>query len=146
MNPVNPVNPLSSPSSASSVSGRSLRLRLRQPWTRTGLTAWAGLAASLVAAALYLAPGLGPELAGAFVLTCGPAGAAVMCWVDSGDGVVQASLTLVLSLAATAIVSACMIWLGAWQPRALFAFAALAVISCAARLVRGGPPCCASPR
>ena len=121
-------------------------LPLRQPWTRTGLTAWAGIAASLVSAALYLAPGLGPELAGAFVLACVPAGAAVMCWVDSGDGIVQASLTLALSLAATAIVSACMIWLTAWQPRALFALAAAGVVSGVARLLHGGPPCCASPQ
>lgn len=119
-------------------------LPLRQPWTRTGLTAWAGIAASLASVALYLAPGRGPELAGAFALTCVPAGAAVMCWIDSGEGLVQAGLTLVLSLAATAIVSACMIWLTAWQPRALFAFAAAGVVSCVARLVRGGPPCYAS--
>jgi hypothetical protein len=121
-------------------------LTLRQPWTRTGLTAWTGIAASVAAVALLVAPGRGPELAGAFLLTCVPVGAAVMCWVDSGEGLVQAGLTLVLSLAATAIVSACMIWLTAWQPRALFAFAAVGVVSCAARLVRGGRPCCALPQ
>ena len=126
------------------MSGRSLPLR--QPWTRTGLTAWTGIAASVAAVALLLAPGRGPELAGAFLLVCVPVGAAVMCWVDSGEGLVQAGLTLVLSLAVTAIVSACMIWLTAWQPRALFAFAAVGVVSCAARLVRGGRPCCALPQ
>ena len=122
------------------MNGRSLSLR--EPWTRTGLTAWTGIAASVAAVALLVAPGRGPELAGAFLLACVPAGAAVMCWVDSGEGVVQVGLTLVLSLAATAIVSACMIWLTAWQPRALFAFAAVGVVSCAARLVRGGQLCC----
>jgi hypothetical protein len=122
------------------VNGRSLSLR--EPWTRTGLTAWTGIAASVAAVALLVAPGRGPELAGAFLLACVPAGAAVMCWVDSGEGVVQVGLTLVLSLAATAIVSACMIWLTAWQPRALFAFAAVGVVSCAARRVRGGQLCC----
>ena len=121
-------------------------LPLRQPWTRTGLTAWTGIAASVAAVALLLAPGRGPELAGAFLLACVPVGAAVMCWVDSGEGLVQAGLTLVLSLAVTAIVSACMIWLTVWQPRALFAFAAVGVVSCAARLVRGGRPCCALPQ
>jgi len=124
------------------MSARSLTLR--EPWTRTGLTAWTGIAASVVAVALLLAPGRGPELAGAFLLACVPVGAAVMCWVDSGEGVVQAGLTLVLSLAATAIVTACMIWLTVWQPRALFAFAAVGVVSGAARLVRGGHLCCAS--
>ena len=89
---------------------------LRQPQTRTGLTAWAGIAASA---------------------------AAVMCWLDSGEGLVQAGLTLVLSLAVTAIVSAAMIWLTVWRPPALYAFAVIGVVSCAARLVRGGHPCCA---
>jgi hypothetical protein len=69
-----------------------------------------------------------------------------MCWVDSGEGLVQAGLTLVLSLAATAVASAVMIWLTAWQPRALFAFAVIGVVSCAARLVRGGRRCCAERR
>jgi hypothetical protein len=123
------------------VSGRSLSLR--EPWTRTGLTAWTGIAASVAAPALLAASGRAPNLAGALVLACVPAGAAVMCWVDSGEGLVQAGLTLVLSLAATGILTACMIWLSAWQPRALFAFAIVGVFSCVARLVFGGRPCCA---
>jgi hypothetical protein len=118
-------------------------LALRQPRTRTGLTAWAGIGASVAAVVLLAVPGRGPKLAGAFLLACVPVGAAVMCWVDSGEGLVQAGLTLVLSLAATAILSACMIWLTAWQPRALFAFAVVGMVSCVARLVRGGRPCCA---
>jgi hypothetical protein len=116
---------------------------LRQPRTRTGLTAWAGIAASVAAVVLLAVPGRGPRLAGAFLLASVPVGAAVMCWVDSGEGLVQAGLTLVLSLAVTAVVSAGMIWLTAWQPPALFAFAVIGVVSCAARLVRGGHPCCA---
>ena len=88
-------------------------------------------------------PARGPRLAGAFLLACVPVGAAVMCWVDSGEGLVQAGLTLVLSLAVTAVVTAVMIWLTAWQPTALFAFAVIGVVSCAARLLRGGRPCCA---
>jgi hypothetical protein len=118
-------------------------LALRQPRTRTGLTAWAGIAASAAAVILLAVPGRGPNLAGAFLLACVPVGAAVMCWVDSGEGVVQAGLTLVVSLAATAIVSAAMIWLTVWRPPALYAFAVIGVVSCAARLVRGGHPCCA---
>jgi hypothetical protein len=95
-------------------------LQLQQPWTRTGLTAWTGIAASVAAPALLAVSGRAPNLAGAFVLACVPAGAAVMCWADSGEGLVQAGLTLVLSMAATAILSACMILipliagLGAW--------------------------------
>jgi hypothetical protein len=121
-------------------------LALRQPRTRTGLTAWAGLAASVAAVVLLAAPGRGPRLAGAFLLACVPVGAAVMCWVDSGEALVQAGLTLVLSLAVTAVVTAVMIWLTVWEPPALFAFAVIGVASCAARLVRGGHPCCAERR
>jgi hypothetical protein len=117
------------------MSGRSLTLR--QPWTRTGRTAWAGIAASAAALVLLAVPGHRAGLAGALLLACVPIGAAVMCWVDSGDGLVQAGLTLVLSLAVTAIVSAALIWLTAWHPRALFAFAAVGIGSCAVRLVRG---------
>jgi hypothetical protein len=113
-------------------------LALRQPRTRTGLTAWAGIAASAAAVVLLAVPGRGPNLAGAFLLACVPVGAAVMCWVDSGEGLVQAGLTLVLSLAVTAIVSAAMIWLTAWHPPALYAFAVIGVTSCAGRLVCGG--------
>ena len=119
---------------------------LRQPRTRTGLTAWAGIGASVAAVVLLAVPGRGPRLAGAFLLACVPVGAAVMCWVDSGEGLVQAGLMLVLSLAVTAIVTAVMIWLTTWQPTALFAFAVIGVVSCAARLVRGGRPCCAERR
>jgi len=121
-------------------------LALQQPRSRTGLTAWAGIAASLAAVILLAVPSRGPRLAGALLLASVPVGAAVMCWLDSGEAIVQAGLTLVLSLAATAIVSAVMIWLTAWQPTALFAFAVIGVVSCAARLVRGGHPCCAERR
>ena len=112
---------------------------LRRSGSRTGLTAWAGLAASIAALILVLAgPRPGAALTGAFLLACVPAGAAVMCWLDSGEGFLQAGLTLVLSLAVTAIFSAVMIWLTAWQPRALLALAVAGAVSCAARLVRGG--------
>jgi hypothetical protein len=111
---------------------------LRRSGSRTGLTAWTGIAASVAAVVLVLAaPGHDAALAGAFLLACVPAGAAVMCWVDSGESLMQAGLTLVLSLAVTAIASAFMIWLTAWHPRALLALAVVGVVSCAARLVRG---------
>jgi hypothetical protein len=114
---------------------------LRRWGSRTGLTAWAGLAAGIAALILVLAgPGPGAALAGAFLLACVPAGAAVMCWLDSGDGFLQGGLTLALSLAVTAVFSAVMIWLTAWQPRALLALAVAGIASCAARLVRGAGP------
>lgn len=103
----------------------------------TRATAWTGIAASIASVALLLVPGHGAELAGALLLASVPAGAAVMCWIDSGDGVAQAGLTLVLSLAVTAIFSAVLIWLAAWHPRALFALPVVSVVSCAARLLRG---------
>jgi hypothetical protein len=61
-----------------------------------------------------------------------------MCWVDSGDGPAQAALTLVLSLAVTAIVSAVMIWLSAWHPHVLLALAAASILSCVVRLRYAG--------
>jgi hypothetical protein len=119
---------------------------LRQSRTRTGLTAWAGVGASLAAVVLLAVPGRGPRLAGAFLLACVPVGAAVMCWVDSGEALVQAGLTLVLSLAVTSIVTAVMIWLTAWQPSVLYAFAVIGVASGVARLLCGRRPCCADRR
>ena len=107
------------------------------PERRTVLTAWSGIVAGVLAAVLVVtAPGHAPALAGALLLACVPAGAAVMCWVDTGLAVVQASLTLVLSLAVTAIVSSVMIWLRAWHPDALIAVAAVSVACCGVRLWR----------
>lgn len=110
-----------------------------QSGIRTRATAWTGIAVSVVGALLVLAvPGRWPALAGALLLACVPAGAAVMCWLDSGDGVVQAGLTLVLSLAMTAILSAVMIWLKAWHPGALLGLAVVSSTVCGRRLVLQG--------
>jgi hypothetical protein len=103
--------------------------------TRTQLTAHAGILASVLSVALVLgAPWHWLALAGALVLACVPAGAAVMCWVDSGEDTAQAGLTLTVSLAVVAIASAVMIWTTSWQPRALLALAFVGAASCAARL------------
>lgn len=108
---------------------------------QTAVTAVAGICASIVAILLIAAfPGHWPALAGALLIACVPPGAAVMCWVDSEYGVVQAGLTLTISLAVTAIVTSVMLWLTAWHPKALFAVTALSVLSCAIRLWRGGIP------
>ncbi len=103
--------------------------------TRTEVTAYAGIASSVLAAVLVLSaptPWLG--LIGALLLACVPAGAAVMCWIDTGENAAQAGLTLVLSLTVLALLSAIMIWLAAWQPQALLVLAGAALISCALRL------------
>ena len=95
--------------------------------SRTEVTAYAGLSASVLAVALVLiapTPWLG--LIGALLLACVPAGAAVMCWIDSGEDAAQAGLTLAISLSVLAIVSAIMIWTSAWEPRALLVLAASA--------------------
>jgi hypothetical protein len=108
--------------------------------SRTELTAYAGILASIVAVALVLAAPWHPiALAGALLLACVPAGAAVMCWVDSGENAAQAGLILMVSLAVLAIASAIMIWLAAWHPQALFALAAASTVSCAFRLRRSVP-------
>ena len=105
---------------------------------RTELTAYAGILASGVAVALVLgAPWHVMALAGSLLLAAVPAGAAVMCWVDSGENVAQAGLILVVSLTAFSIASAIMIWTDAWHPQALFALAAASIVSCAARLQWG---------
>ncbi len=103
--------------------------------TRTEATAYAGLAASLLAVALVLiAPTAWLALIGALLLACVPAGAAVMCWIDSGENAAQAGLILAVSLTVLALASAVMIWLASWQPRALLVLAGAAVVSCALRL------------
>jgi hypothetical protein len=105
---------------------------------RTELTAYVGIVASIVAVALVLgAPWPAMALAGSLLLALVPAGAAVMCWVDSGENAAQAGLVLVVSLAAFAIASAVMIWAHAWHPQALFALAAASTVSGAVRLKRG---------
>ena len=105
--------------------------------SRTELTAYAGLLGSIVAVALVLAaPWHAASLAGALVLACVPAGAAVMCWVDSGENTAQAALTLIVSLSLFALASALMLWAAAWQPRALLVLAGVGAISCGTRLRR----------
>ncbi len=107
--------------------------------SRTEVTAYAGLLGSIAAVVLVLAaPWHAASLVGALVLACVPAGAAVMCWVDSGENTAQAGLTLIVSLSLFALASALMIWAAAWQPRALLALAGVGAISCAMRLRRGG--------
>ncbi len=107
--------------------------------SRTELTAYAGVLASAAAVALVVAsPMPWMTLLGALLLASVPAGAAVMCRIDSGDGVAQAGLTLVISLATFALASAAMIWTAWWHPRALLALAGLSVVSCTLGLVRGG--------
>jgi hypothetical protein len=106
---------------------------------RTVLTAYAGIVASVVAVALVLgAPWHAMALAGSLLLAVLPSGAAVMCWVDSGEGAAQAGLILTVSLAVFAIASAIMIWAHAWHPQALFALAAASAVSCSVRLQREG--------
>jgi drug/metabolite transporter (DMT)-like permease len=103
---------------------------------RTQVTAYAGVLASLLAAALVLAPWNGPAVIGALVLACVPAGAGMMCWVDAGETAAQAGLTLIISLAAIAVASAVMIWTHTWDPKALLVLAIASMLSCLVRLRR----------
>jgi hypothetical protein len=103
--------------------------------SRTELTAYAGLLASVLAVALVLGtPTPWLALVGALLLACVPAGAAVMCWIDAGENAAQAGLTVAVSLTVLALASTIMIWLTAWQPRALLGLAGAAAISCVLRL------------
>jgi hypothetical protein len=105
--------------------------------SRTEVTAYAGIVASVLATALVLTPTWhGSALVCALVLACVPAGAAVMCWLDSGESFAQAGLTLVVSLAVFALGSALMIWAAAWHPQALLALAGVSLASCLLRLMR----------
>lgn len=102
---------------------------------RTRMTAWVGLIAGCLSAVLILTaatPWL--SMIGVLLLACVPTGAAVMCWLDSGEAAAQAGLTLTLSLTVVALASALMVWLGAWQPRALLGLAAAGVVVCAVNL------------
>jgi hypothetical protein len=103
--------------------------------SRTERTAYAGILCSVGAVVLLLvAPWHWLALAGALVLACVPAGAAIMCWIDSGEDAAQAGLTLVLSLTVVAIASALMIWTAAWHPSVLLVLAGASTLSCGARL------------
>ncbi|MBV9338231.1 MAG: hypothetical protein JO262_16405 [Solirubrobacterales bacterium] len=114
--------------------------RLPTTTSRTIPTAYAGILASVLAATVLLgAPWPAASLIGAFLLCCVPAGAGVMCWVDAGEAAAQAGLTLAISLASVAILSAIMIWTAAWEPHALLGLAVLSVGSCAYRLRHGEP-------
>lgn len=105
--------------------------------SRTELTACAGIVASALAVLLILlAPAGWPTLVGALVLAAIPGGAAVLCWIDTGDGAAQAGLVLVVSLAILALASAILIWTSAWHPRLLLAVAAGCLVSCGLRLRR----------
>ena len=102
---------------------------------RTRPTAIAGLTAGVLAPLLVLAaPWHWLAIIGSLLLATVPAGAAVMCWVDSGEQLAQAGLTLTISLSLFALASTIMIWLAAWQPDALLALAGAAIVSCSARL------------
>jgi hypothetical protein len=115
---------------------RALASRPRTEWT-----AYLGILSSAVAVGLVLfAPWPAATLAGALVLICVPAGAAVTCWMDAGDGAAQAGITLGISLAVVAVFSAIMIWAAAWHPHALLALAAVSSVSCAARAWWGSRP------
>jgi hypothetical protein len=102
---------------------------------RLSLTAAAGILTSIAAAVLLLAaavPAL--TLIGALLLACVPAGAAVMCWIDTGQAPAQASLTLAVSLALFGLASAGLIWTAEWHPLILLGLAGLSLISCTTRL------------
>lgn len=91
------------------------------------MTAWIG-AVGCIVGILFLVIGYGkwPGLIGAVLAAGIPVGAAVMSWVDTGNGFIQAGLVLILSLTATAICSAIMIWSAAWDPFLMFgAFVAI---------------------
>jgi hypothetical protein len=107
--------------------------------SRTARTAQVGTLASAAAAALVLLS-LSPATAfiGALTLACVPSGAAVMCWIDSGEDAAQAGLTLVLSLSVFAAASSIMIWAAGWHPRLLVALAGVGLASCVARLLFRG--------
>jgi hypothetical protein len=103
-----------------------------------GRTACFGLVCAPLAVVLLVIPEPWARLPGAFLLACVPPGAMIMCWLDSGDGVAQACLTLLTSLSCLALSGAIMIWASAWHPKvALYGFAVAAVLSCGTRLVLG---------
>jgi hypothetical protein len=102
----------------------------------TGITARTGLVCVAVAVALLVVPEPWARIPGAFLFACVPPGAMVMCWIDAGDGVAQACLTVSTSLSCLALSGAIMIWLSTWHPDvSLCGFAVAAVLSCGGRLV-----------
>lgn len=113
------------------------RKRPARTWTRTDLTAGAGIVAGVLSIGLVFMPWAHAALVGAFLVALVPAGAGVMCWFDTGGTAAQAALTLVISLAAFSLGSAVLLWTHAWNPHALIILAALGGASCGQRLRSG---------
>jgi O-antigen/teichoic acid export membrane protein len=114
-------------------------MRVSGTRSRTESTAYIGITCSvLVLAFVYASPWHWLKLVGAMILACVPAGAAIMCWIDAGEGVAQAGLTLTLSLTTMALLSALMIWTSTWHPYILMIIVTIAtVLSCGERARQG---------
>jgi drug/metabolite transporter (DMT)-like permease len=108
---------------------------------RTRATAWVGAAITVLAVALVaVAPMHWLKLVGALLGACTAPGAALMAWLDAGDGAAQAGLTIGVSTAAFALIAGAMVWLSQWHPAIVFgAVAAICVCSCLVRLTRSAP-------
>jgi hypothetical protein len=108
--------------------------------TRSRVTAITGNAATVLALLLvFAAPAGGLRVVGALLFAC-TCGASITAWIDAGEDLAQAGLTLVLSLALLAMCAAVMIWLASWHPVVLFVLIALvSIVSCTTRLWIWGP-------
>ena len=105
------------------------------------LTAWLGLVVAVLAPLLVVAaPSPTIVLLAVIAFACAAGGSGVMCWIDAGDGVAQAGLVLVTSLAAFALAATALIWAHAWSPSLLWLLGAASATSCLARLVSSSRP------
>jgi hypothetical protein len=114
---------------------RALALAEAQRRRRMRVTAWTGIVAAVLCPLLTLVGGpVALALTGALLAAAVGAGPGVLCWIDAGDGVAQAGLTLVTSLALFAITATVLLWLHAWQTPLLWVPVGLSAVSCAVRL------------
>jgi len=111
---------------------------------RTAAIAVAGLAVAVITPALILAaPGRGITLPAALLFAALGFGPTATSWLDTGDAFAQLALTVVISLAGSAIAAALLIWVHAWHPDLILLLAVPSGLACLRRLF--APPAVAPP-
>jgi O-antigen/teichoic acid export membrane protein len=109
--------------------------RDQRPPTRQRATAAAGLVLAALPLVAILWPGTRGAALAVVAFAIAGSGSGLMCWVDTGDGLAQAALVVVVSLTAFAAAATALIWLDAWSPSLLWILACVSALSCAGRFI-----------
>ncbi len=99
--------------------------------------AWAGLFIAACAPLIVLLTTDHTSRFAAMILFVGLVpGSAVMCWLDIGDGLSQAAVAIVISIASYALATTVLIWASAWHPDVVLLLLGVpAALSCLGRLL-----------